>query len=235
MIVMSRRAELRERRHAEIIAAAAAMIADRGFHVTRLEDVGQVVGISGPGLYRYVSGKDDMLAQILVDISVRLVDGARAVMDRSRTEEWAPDRTLRELLSFHVEFAVTEPDRIRVQEREIGNLAPQQREKVRSLQRMYISMWVETLRRSNPELTEEAARVRVQLAAGLINSSRHVVRWAGADAVRNEAMDMAFRAMDLPKEDDPDISDIARAALGGHPRSADEAGVVGENDGPEAS
>lgn len=232
MIVMSRRAELRERRHAEIIAAAAAMIADRGFHVTRLEDVGQVVGISGPGLYRYVSGKDDMLAQILVDISVRLVDGARAVMDRSRTEEWAPDRTLRELLSFHVEFAVTEPDRIRVQEREIGNLAPQQREKVRSLQRMYISMWVETLRRSNPELTEDAARVRVQLAAGLINSSRHVVRWAGADAVRNEAMDMAFRAMDLPKEDDPDISDIARAALGGRPRSA---GEITENGEPGTS
>lgn len=228
MIVMSRRAELRERRHAEIIAAAAAMIADRGFHVTRLEDVGQVVGISGPGLYRYVSGKDDMLAQILVDISVRLVDGARAVMDRSRAEEWAPDRTLRELLSFHVEFAVTEPDRIRVQEREIGNLAPQQREKVRSLQRMYISMWVEALRRSNPELTEDAARVRVQLAAGLINSSRHVVRWAGADAVRNEAMDMAFRAMDLPKEDDPDISDIARAALGGRPRSAGEITEDGE-------
>ncbi len=232
MIIMSRRAELRERRHAEIIAAAAAMIADRGFHVTRLEDVGQVVGISGPGLYRYVSGKDDMLAQILVDISVRLVDGARAVMDRSRAEEWAPDRTLRELLSFHVEFAVTEPDRIRVQEREIGNLAPQQREKVRSLQRMYISMWVEALRRSNPELTEDAARVRVQLAAGLINSSRHVVRWAGADAVRNEAMEMAFRAMDLPKEDDPDISDIARAALGGRPRSA---GEITENGEPGTS
>lgn len=232
MIVMSRRAELRERRHAEIIAAAAAMIADRGFHVTRLEDVGQVVGISGPGLYRYVSGKDDMLAQILVDISVRLVDGARAVMDRSRAEEWAPDRTLRELLSVHVEFAVTEPDRIRVQEREIGNLAPQQREKVRSLQRMYISMWVEALRRSNPELTEDAARVRVQLAAGLINSSRHVVRWAGADAVRNEAMDMAFRAMDLPKEDDPDISDIARAALGGRPRST---GEITENGEPGTS
>lgn len=229
---MSRRAELRERRHAEIIAAAAAMIADRGFHVTRLEDVGQVVGISGPGLYRYVSGKDDMLAQILVDISVRLVDGARAVMDRSRAEEWAADRTLRELLSFHVEFAVTEPDRIRVQEREIGNLAPQQREKVRSLQRMYISMWVDALRRSDPALTEDEARVRVQLAAGLINSSRHVVRWAGADAVRNEAMDMAFRAMDLPKEDDPDISDIARAALGGRPRSA---GEITENGEPGTS
>ena len=232
MIVMSRRAEIRERRHAEIIAAAAAMIADRGFHVTRLEDVGQVVGISGPGLYRYVSGKDDMLAQILVDISVRLVDGARAVMDRSRAEEWAADRTLRELLSFHVEFAVTEPDRIRVQEREIGNLAPQQREKVRSLQRMYISMWVDALRRSDPALTEDEARVRVQLAAGLINSSRHIIRWAGPDAVRREAMDMALRAIDLPKEDDPDISDIARAALGGRPRSA---GEITENGEPGTS
>lgn len=211
---MSRRAEQRERRHAEIIAAAA-MIADRGFHVTRLEDVGQVVGISGPGLYRYVSGKDDMLAQILVDISVRLVDGARAVMDRARAEEWPADRALRELLKFHVEFAVTEPDRIRVQEREIGNLAPQQREKVRSLQRMYISMWVDALRRTDADLTEAEARVRVQLAAGLINSSRHIIRWAGPDAVRREAMGMALRSMDLPDEVDPDISDIAHAALEG--------------------
>ena len=59
-----------------------------------------------------------------------------------------------------------------------------------------------------------------------------MVRWAGADAVRNEAMDMAFRAMDLPREDDPDISDIARAALGGRPRSA---GEITENGEPGTS
>ena len=119
-----------------------------------------------------------------------------------------------------------------MQEREIGNLAPQQREKVRSLQRMYISMWVDALRRSDPALTEDEARVRVQLAAGLINSSRHIIRWAGPDAVRREAMDMALRAIDLPKEDDPDISDIARAALGGRPRSA---GEITENGEPGTS
>ena len=58
------------------------MIADRGFHVTRLEDVGQVVGISGPGLYRYVSGKDDMLAQILVVMGV-----IRKIMREGRISE----------------------------------------------------------------------------------------------------------------------------------------------------
>ena len=212
MIVMSRRAEMRERRHAEILAAAAAMIADRGFHVTRLEDIGQAVGISGPGLYRYVSGKEDLLAQILVDISVRLVDGARAVVAGGKAEDWSPDRTLRELLSFHVEFAVTEPDRIRVQDREIGNLAPQQRDKVRSLQRMYIQMWIDAMRRHDPTVTLEEARVRVQLAAGLINSSRYVLRWAGDEMVRREAMTVAMKALDVPKG--PITEDLTYGVIG---------------------
>ena len=52
--------------------------------------------------------------------------------------------------------------------------------------------------------------VRVQLAAGLISSSRHVVRWAGVDAVRTAAMEMAIGAVGLQKGDDPDIGDVAR-------------------------
>ena len=62
---MSRRTEARRRREAEILSAAAAILADRGFHQTRLEDVGSAVGISGPALYRYFSGKEELLAQIL--------------------------------------------------------------------------------------------------------------------------------------------------------------------------
>ena len=120
---MSRRTEARRRREAEILSAAAAILADRGFHQTRLEDVGSAVGISGPALYRYFSGKEELLAQILIDISIRLVDGARAVLDRAKSNDWGPEETLRGLLSHHVHFAVTEPDRIRVQEREGAFLA----------------------------------------------------------------------------------------------------------------
>lgn len=212
---------MRERRHAEILAAAAAMIADRGFHVTRLEDIGQAVGISGPGLYRYVSGKEDLLAQILVDISVRLVDGARAVVEAGREQDWPAGRTLRELLNFHVEFAVTDPDRIRVQDREIGNLAPQQREKVRSLQRMYMQMWTDALRGHDPTVSEEEARVRVQLTAGLINSSRYVLRWAGDELVRREAMMVAMKAMDVP--DGPVAEDLSYGVIGARGLMTDDA------------
>ncbi|MEJ5919187.1 MULTISPECIES: TetR/AcrR family transcriptional regulator [unclassified Corynebacterium] len=194
---MSRRAELRERRHAEILTAASSIIAERGFHQTRLEDVGAAVGVSGPALYRYFKGKDDLLAEILIDISIRLVDGARGVVSDGREQGWTDERVLHELLAYHVEFAVTESDRIRVQEREIRNLPTQEREKVRSLQRMYIGMWVDALMAHRPDLDEDEARVRVQLAAGLINSSRHIVRWAGVEAVRTHTMDMALKAMEV--------------------------------------
>lgn len=197
IVAMSRRAEARQRREGEILTAAAAIIADRGFHQTRLEDVGSAVGISGPALYRYFSGKEDLLAQILIDISIRLVDGGRAVLEQAKIDGWGPERTLRELLAHHVKFAVTEPDRIRVQEREGGNLASQERAKVRSLQRLYLAMWVDALRSLQPDLTADQAQMKVQLVAGLINSSRHVVKWAGAQNTSDSTFTMALAALGI--------------------------------------
>lgn len=192
---MSRRAEARQRREGEILTAAAKIIADKGFHQTRLEDVGSAVGISGPALYRYFSSKEDLLAQILIDISIRLVDGGRAVLAEAETEGWGPDRTLRELVAHHVKFAVTEPDRIRVQEREGGNLTSQESAKVRSLQRLYMEMWMGALRDLHPGLTSDQAQMRVQLAAGMINSSRHVLKWAGPERTSEDAFGMALAAL----------------------------------------
>ena len=179
---MSRRTEARRRREAEILSAAAAILADRGFHQTRLEDVGSAVGISGPALYRYFSGKEELLAQILIDISIRLVDGARAVLDRAKSNDWGPEETLRGLLAHHVYFAVTEPE---------------QSAKVRSLQRLYMVLWVDALRELQPELTSDEAQLKVQLTAGLINSSRHVLKWAGSEATRENAFEMALAALGI--------------------------------------
>lgn len=190
------REKAKERRREELLAAAAEIMAERGFHQTRLGDVGAAVGISGPGVYRHFDSKDDLLAQILIEISIRLVDGARAVLAAHRSSEGAdPGAVLDDLVAFHVEFAVTEPARIRVQEREIRNLQAHALEKVRSLQRTYLGLWTDVLLQCKPDLERAEARLRVQLAAGLINSSRHVIRWAGADMVRGQASRMALAAL----------------------------------------
>lgn len=186
----------KRQRRQDLLNAAARIMAERGFHQTRLSDVGAEVGISGPGVLRHFASKDELLETLLVDILIRLVDGARAAISSHEESGSAnPDDLMRALVLRHVEFASAEPDIIRVQGREIHNLEPEALKKVRSLQLTYLRMWTDVLLECRPSLGREAARLRVQLAAGLINSVRYVIHWAGPDLVREQAYRMAVAAL----------------------------------------
>lgn len=164
---MTPRALAKARRRGEILVAAARLMARRGFHAVRLDDIGAEVGISGPGMYRYFSAKEDVLAEMLLDISLRLRDGGRSAMERGG----GPAEVLDALLAVHVDFVATEPDLISVQFRDLGALPAGPRHEVRSLQREYAEMWVETLLRLRPELRAVDARAHVHAVFGLLNSS----------------------------------------------------------------
>ncbi len=184
------------KRREEILLAAARIMAEKGFHQARLGDVGAAVGISGPGLYRHFDSKEDLLAAILTEISIRLVDGARdAFLRKDLTTESDPTAVLEELIAMHVEVAVTEADFIRVQGREIENLEEGVREKIKSLQRTYLGLWADALQRARPDLDRATARIRVQMVAGLVNSARYVLHWADLDELRKDLMKMALAAL----------------------------------------
>ena len=58
-------------------------------------------------------------------------------------------------------------------------------------------LWVDALRELQPELTSDEAQLKVQLTAGVINSSRHVLKWAGPEATREKAFEMALAALGI--------------------------------------
>lgn len=174
------RAQAKARRHGEILVAAAHLMARRGFHAVRLDDIGAEVGISGPGMYRYFSSKEDVLAEMLLDISRRLRDGGRAAVDRGGD----PTEVLDALLAVHVDFVATEPDLISVQFRDLGSLPAGPRHEVRTLQREYAEMWVDALVSLRPELTTVEARAHVHAVFGLLNSSPRLPAMAEADLRR---------------------------------------------------
>ncbi|MGH3360722.1 MAG: TetR/AcrR family transcriptional regulator, partial [Nocardioidaceae bacterium] len=60
-------------RKQQILDTAAELFATRGFHGVSVHDIGTAVGVSGPALYRYFDGKNAILAEMLVDISERLL------------------------------------------------------------------------------------------------------------------------------------------------------------------
>ncbi|MDY5785937.1 MULTISPECIES: TetR/AcrR family transcriptional regulator [unclassified Corynebacterium] len=183
------------KKRAELLATAAEIMTRKGFHQTRLADIGAAVGISGPGMYRYVESKDALLAEILDEISERLIVGAREIVARGREGSAGPREVMGELVAFHVHIAVTEPNVVSVQERELKNLEPANQEPVRAKQREYLALWASVLLEERPDLGAEVAAMRVQLVAGMINSIRYVIRRAGPEAVREHAYRMAMEAL----------------------------------------
>ena len=125
-----------------MIAAAERFIADRGYLAVRLEDIGAAAGVSGPAIYRHFPNKEALLVELLVGISTRLLAGATAVVEQAGD----PAEALDGLIDFHLDFALGEPDLIRIQDRDLGHLPAPAKRQVRKAQRQYVEIWVEVLR-----------------------------------------------------------------------------------------
>ncbi len=149
------------KRREQILSIAAELFAKHGFHGVSISDLGSACGVSGPALYKHFSSKEALLSTMLVDISHRLLDEGR---NRS---------TLAALVDWHVDFALTHPALIIVQDRDWASLSDTARDEVRALQREYVELWVNALLREQPELPSDEARAMVHAAFGLINSTPH--------------------------------------------------------------
>lgn len=154
-------------RREEILSAAAELFARHGFHGVGIDDIGAAVGISGPALYRHFRSKDAMLGEMLNSISHYLLDGGTARVDATAD----PQQALAQLVEFHVDFALTHPSLITVQERNLANLTDADRKQVRALQRRYVEIWVKVIRDAVPGVGERQARSAAHAVFGLINST----------------------------------------------------------------
>ena len=159
-------------RQAAILHEAARLFAERGFSGVSLEELGAAVGVSGPAVYRHFANKQALLGAILVRVSERLLNGGQQVI----AENHSPSDRLEGLIRFHVDFALTDADVIRVQDRDLASLSEEDRHRVRRLQREYVELWMAVLAEIHPTRDEAELRVRAHACFGLINSTPHSVR-----------------------------------------------------------
>jgi AcrR family transcriptional regulator len=168
----NRRSQLKSDRRLQLLAAAERLFAERGFLAVRLEDIGAAAGISGPAIYRHFPNKESLLVELLVGISTRLLAGARSV----RAGGGAAATTLDGLIDFHLDFALGEPDLIRIQDRDLAYLPAAAKKLVRRAQRQYVEVWVGVLRELHPDMPEADARLAAHAAFGLLNSTPHSIK-----------------------------------------------------------
>jgi TetR/AcrR family transcriptional regulator, regulator of autoinduction and epiphytic fitness len=81
----------RDRRKAEIVRTATALLSEHGYQGMNLEDVAERTDIAKATLYHYFSGKDELVAAVLealtVEVNQRLEQELDAVRDRSCLEQ----------------------------------------------------------------------------------------------------------------------------------------------------
>lgn len=177
-------------RREQILDIAAKLFAERGFHGVSVHDIGSACGISGPALYKHFAGKNDILTQSLTAISERLLTEGRARSAGAST----PGQALEALIDWHIDFALSNPSLIVIQEREWTNLESAGRKEVRSLQLAYIDVWVDTVRTLRDDLNPAEARACVQATFGMLNSTPHSARISEA-AMRTRLASMARAAL----------------------------------------
>ncbi|CAJ1495724.1 TetR/AcrR family transcriptional regulator [[Mycobacterium] kokjensenii] len=189
----NRRSQLKSDRRTQLLKAAERLFAQSGYLAVRLEDIGAAAGVSGPAIYRHFAGKEALLVELLVGISTRLLAGARAVDADGRT----PRQVLDGLIDFHLDFALGEPDLIRIQDRDLAQLPAAAQRQVRSAQRQYVEVWVGVLQALKPGLAETDARLMAHAAFGLLNSTPHSMKPSGSDSAGPERSRAVLRAMTI--------------------------------------
>ncbi|BBZ29549.1 TetR family transcriptional regulator [Mycolicibacterium madagascariense] len=185
----TRRGRAKSDRRSQLLAAAERLMAEHGYLAVRLEDIGAATGVTGPAIYRHFPNKEALLVELLVGISTRLLAGARAVVDTTDDPAVALDG----LIDFHLDFVFTEPDLIRIQDRDLAHLPAAAKRQVRRAQRQYVEVWVDVLRRRSPAVGENAARLMAHATFGLMNSTPHSVK-PGTGAAESRAV---LRAMTI--------------------------------------
>ncbi|WP_307857014.1 SACE_7040 family transcriptional regulator [Pseudarthrobacter albicanus] len=171
----TQRSQAKENRRQALLSAAAALFAVEGFNRVSLEDLGAAAGVSGPAVYRHFAGKQAVLGALLLSVSQDLLDGGRRVV----AESDGTPAALAGLVAFQVDFALSNPDVIRVQDQDFSSLTDDDRTEVRTLQRSYVELWVDVLAELHAGTDGTELRVRAHATFGLINSTPHSVRSHG--------------------------------------------------------
>ncbi len=198
------------------LESAARLFAERGFSGVTIDELGDAAGVSGPALYRHFAGKEAILTELLVNASERLVAGCESILAgrTGRASDDAPvgqvspsqphrsaRQTLQSLVDFHIDFALSERDVIKVQDRELARLPPTANHTVRALQRRYVQFWSALLAEVCPQFNASEIDVRVLGVFGLLNSTPFSARQEDGERVRRifREMAMAGLARELPQ------------------------------------
>jgi AcrR family transcriptional regulator len=152
----------------------------KGYRDTSMEDIATAVGMPASGIYRYFSGKSDILAAAFRRAADRLSAEMSAIVGT------VPDReeALTAVMDAYVLRSFDQPELDYVYYTERLNMTPGDQKILRNLQRANVESWVDLVVSVRPEWTPGQARFAVHAAMSLVIDLGRLMRYENSPQTR---------------------------------------------------
>lgn len=150
--------------HEALLHASMMLFKDRGYSETSMAQIAKAAGVPVSGIYRYFSGKCDILATGLRRAADR-VSGQLSPVVGALTE---PRQALTLLIDAYVATSFANPELAAVYFTERANLTPADQMLLHHVQLSTVDSWVRLLAAARPSLTPMQARFLVHAAMALV-------------------------------------------------------------------
>src|SRR5437762_7853845 len=148
-----------DERLAHLLARAARVFADKGYHPTTMRDLSAASGMSLAGMYYYVRGKEDLLALIQERCFTQVLEGAR----QSLATAGDPQERLQAFIRHHVSFFAHHMAEMKVLSHEAS------RRGVLAIKRRYVDLLESILKDAAPEQTRSDRSAATYILFGMMN------------------------------------------------------------------
>lgn len=125
-----------DQRLEHLLATAARVFADNGYHATAMRDLARATGMSLAGMYYYVQGKDQLLFLIQERCFQRVLAGATAAVAEGAT----PAERVTRFIQHHVGFFASHMSEMKLLSHEAESLNGPRLEKINRLKRRYVDL-----------------------------------------------------------------------------------------------
>jgi AcrR family transcriptional regulator len=152
----------------------------KGYRDTSMEDIATAVGMPASGIYKYFSGKSDILAAAFRRAADRLSAELAVIVST------VPDReeALTTVIDAYVARSFDHPELDYVYYSERLNMTPADQKILRNLQRSNVESWVELVVSVRPEWTPGQARFAVHAAMSLVIDLGRLMRYQNSAQAR---------------------------------------------------
>lgn len=151
-------------RREALLQIAIDLFSTKGYHSVNLAEIAAKAGIAAPSIYNHVESKADLLATGLRRCHEALMLDLQQALGRSATAADA----LAHLIDAYVAIALKHTALMDVRTTQVIYLAQDERDAIRSSNRLYLNEWVSLVRGARPAWSEAEARIRAAAAQTLI-------------------------------------------------------------------